>query len=203
MLTLALFLTNMHASSVNLGIFFGGAIGLAAALDFPSVVPAFQSYSLLNGTGFALPSEVIIVVDEASSDTRDTDGITLIPPSLLEFAETFAEDLHSLFPQTSVTVNAGSPDDGDIFLTVAPVPRSTLASGKSTTEGYLLNISDTVSITGAGARGAFWATRSLLQGLVLGNGTFPAAEVFDQPDWETRGYMLGVLLLAVILGILC
>ncbi|KZV69808.1 glycoside hydrolase family 20 protein [Peniophora sp. CONT] len=167
-------------------------VWVARALDFPAVVPAVQSYSLLNTTGFSLAPELIIVVDEASSGARDADGMTLIPPSLLEFAQTLAQDLHSLFPDTSVKVSTGSLGTGEIFLSVAPTLNSTLASGLPTTEGYLLNVTESVVITGTGARGAFWATRTLLQGLILGNGTFPAAEVFDHPDWETRGYMLDV-----------
>ncbi|VDB91480.1 unnamed protein product [Peniophora sp. CBMAI 1063] len=167
-------------------------VGDAQALDFPSVVPAVQSYSLLDITGFRLASNVTIVVDSATSDVRDDDGMTLVPPSLFEFAETFAEDLRSLFPKTLVQVSIGSPNTGDVSLAVAPVLNSTLASGRSTSEAYLLYVTDTVTIIGEGARGAFWATRTLLQGLVLGNGTFPAAHVLDHPDWETRGYMLDV-----------
>ena len=37
----------------------------------------------------------------------------------------------------------------------------------------------------------FWATRTLLQGLVLGDGRFPNGVIDDQPDWATRGIMLG------------
>ena len=57
-----------------------------------------------------------------------------------------------------------------------------------------MDVSSTnILITAPGSRGAYWATRTLLQGLVLTGGLFPTGEVVDQPDWRTRGFMLGQL----------
>jgi hexosaminidase len=87
------------------------------------------------------------------------------------------------------------PSNGDIVLTLLPNATAetfTLAKGTPTTEGYQLDVrSSAVIISGSGAKGVFWGTRTLLQGLVLGNGSFPVGIIKDQPDWQTRGFMLG------------
>jgi hypothetical protein len=67
-----------------------------------------------------------------------------------------------------------------------------LVNGSPTTEGYEMQVtSQAVKIAGSGAKGVFWGTRTLLQGLVLSNQQFPASTILDQPDWKTRGAMLG------------
>lgn len=163
------------------------------AQSFPVVVPAVRSITSINDTAFKLSNSLTIIVDENVADTRDEDGMTLIPPTLQEFAETFAEDLQFVFPNTSVHVSSGTDSSSaNIFMTIKP-GNFTLASGKKTTEGYLLKVtSKGVTIAGSGSRGAFWATRTFLQGLVLNNEEFPASLVEDGPDWETRGFMLGM-----------
>jgi hexosaminidase len=168
---------------------------LCHAETFPIVVPAVESFSLIDDDLFAIPRSLDVVVDSASASVRDTDGLTLIPPSVREFAQTFANDVQSLFPNTIVRVSTGSSlPSGGVFISTRP-GNFTLASGAATSEGYSLNVSSHGAIvTGSGARGTFWATRTLLQGLLLNNGTFPASFVWDQPSWETRGFMLGTWL---------
>ena len=128
--------------------------------------------------------------------TKDN-GLSLISPPLLSFAQTFVSDLRELFPSqmTSLSVvNSASLTDMQdyVFLTLADPANHTLASGTSTTEGYEMQVSSReVIIRGSGAKGAFWGTRTLLQGLALSNGRFPNGLIHDQPDWETRGIMLG------------
>ncbi|KAI0031627.1 glycoside hydrolase superfamily, partial [Vararia minispora EC-137] len=162
---------------------------------FPAVIPGVRSSVLNNGPAFALPSKLDIVVDAASAAVRDTDGTTLLAPSTLDFAYTFASDVNMLFPSTTARVSTGSrtPTHG-IFVTVdTSLANATLASGAYTSEAYTLDVgARSVRITGSGARGAFWATRTFLQGLVLGNGLFPASVVHDGPSWSTRGFMLDV-----------
>jgi hexosaminidase len=178
-----------------------GLVALAnATADFPSVVPAVHSFSGSPDGDFTLPSQVHIIVDAAHASSRDDNGLSLIPPTLSSFAQTFAADLKQLFPQTSVTVtneSIGSSEQtgGDIVLTILPdadAANYTLAKGSPTSEGYELNVSSSgVTISGSGAKGSFWGTRTLLQGLALRNGSFPAGLIKDQPDWQTRGFMLG------------
>lgn len=171
------------------------SLSRARAQSFPAVIPGVESASPIEDQPFELLGSLDIVIDTASAETRDTDGLTLIPPSTHEFAQTFANDLHTLFPNTTANISVGTaaPLNG-VFITTN-TGNFTLASGISTSEGYTLDVSSQgITISGAGARGTFWATRTLLQALILNNGSLPASTVRDGPSWETRGFMLGAVL---------
>ena len=162
----------------------------------PPLIPAVHSFQPSTGN-FLLPSNLSILVDENFAHSTQDTGLTLIPPSLLSFAETFREDLARLFPNTTSSVSLIDPASlhgrrDYVFLTLDGSANHTLASGAYTTEGYAMAITAReITVRGGGAKGAFWATRTLLQGLVLGDGRFPNGVVEDQPDWATRGIMLG------------
>lgn len=175
-----------------------------AALDtqinrtpLPSLVPAVHSVKAHQQDDFILPHAVDILVDEGFANSTLDNGFTLIPPTLQTFAEILASDITELFPHTSAQVSLTpasrvSSSKGYVYLTLSPSMNSTLASGAPSTEGYELVVATSgVNITGAGAKGAFWGTRTLLQGLVQANGRFPSSIIKDQPDWPTRGIMLG------------
>jgi hexosaminidase len=174
-----------------------------AGVAFPAVVPAVHTFGSLSNGDFQLPTRLRIVVDASHASSREDNGLSLIPPTLSAFAQTFASDLNQAFPAstasvTTLTVGPGfTPTKGDIILTILPdaaAAQFKFASGSHTTEGYQLNItSSSITISGSGAKGSFWGTRTVLQGLVLNNGKLPGGIVTDQPDWETRGFMLGVL----------
>ncbi|KAL1951473.1 hypothetical protein VTO73DRAFT_622 [Trametes versicolor] len=170
------------------------------ALELPPLVPAVHDH-ITDGSAsiaFRLPQHLRIVVDERDAQSTADDGLTLIPPTLLEFAQTFQSDLETLFPKTTVSLsrgNAQNTPNGQATITLSLSDRlnATHADGTSTSEGYEMEVSaNGVQIVGAGSKGAFWATRTLLQGLVLTGGQFPAGKVVDQPDWRTRGFMLDV-----------
>ncbi|GJE85784.1 glycoside hydrolase family 20 protein [Phanerochaete sordida] len=162
------------------------------------LVPAVHSLQVHNQEDFILPGAVHILVEETFANSTLDNGLTLIPPTLHAFAETFAADVHELFPGTSaqVTLTPASlvPSyTGYVYLTLSPGMNTAFASGASTTEGYEIAVTaDGVNITGSGAKGAFWGTRTLLQGLVQSNGRFPSSTIQDWPDWPTRGIMLDV-----------
>lgn len=169
------------------------------ALELPPLVPAVHDH-ITDGSAsiaFRLPQHLRIVVDERDAQSTADDGLTLIPPTLLEFAQTFQSDLETLFPKTTVSLSRGNVQNtpngqATITLSLSDRLNATHADGTSTSEGYEMEVSPTgVQIVGAGSKGAFWATRTLLQGLVLTGGQFPAGKVVDQPDWRTRGFMLG------------
>ena len=169
----------------------------ALALDLPPLVPAVHRYDAQGGPAFHLPKLLHVVVDEHDAHLTKDDGLTLIPPTLLDFAQIFKADLEALFPHTVISLATGdvqksSDDTAKITFSLSDNLTTTLADGSPTTEGYQLDVSPTrIQITGAGSKGAFWATRTLLQGLVLSGGQFPSGKVADQPDWRTRGFMLG------------
>ncbi|KAI0778402.1 glycoside hydrolase [Trametes elegans] len=169
------------------------------AVELPPLVPAVHHF-LVDGdpsSPFQLPKQVHIVVEERDAHSTNDDGLTLIPPTLLEFSQIFRADLEGLFPNTAVTLALGDtrqPLDGvpaTISIFLSDSLNATLADGSHTSEAYNLSVSSTsIRIAAAGSKGAFWATRTLLQGLVLTDGQFPAGTIIDQPDWPTRGFML-------------
>ena len=166
------------------------------SISLPAVVPAVHFFQPSPGS-FKVPETLSILVDQdCVLSTKDT-GLSLIPPPLLSFAQTFASDFQELFPASTPSLSivdaASIAHTKDyVFLTLSDSINHTLASGVPTTEGYEMTVStNSITIRGSGAKGAFWATRTLLQGFVLGNGRFPNGIIQDQPDWETRGIMLG------------
>lgn len=126
-----------------------------------------------------------IVVDDKYADTTDEAGWTLIPPTLHEFAQTFATDLGG-----EMAVQLGSSDCTDaIYLTVANHSSFTDAAGRWTSEAYRIEITDDkVTIEGASPLGAWWGTRTILQQASLNDGKLPLGVGIDSPGWGTRGY---------------
>lgn len=123
---------------------------------------------------------------------------TLIPPTLFDFATTFAADLHSIFALDVSVANGTAAGDGSIFLTLSDDPPAAYyldAAGAPTSEGYTLTVTATgIAITGASPLGAFWATRTLLQQAALSASSGPPSIALgtgtDSPGWATRGVML-------------
>src|SRR5690554_5201359 len=106
-----------------------------------------------------------IYISPEAANTRDEDGLTLIPPSGLEFAETFADDLGELFGgHFSVETVKKKPKSG-IYLNILNqecAAFSRYESGEHTSEGYELTVGrNLIEISGAGARGMFWGSRTL------------------------------------------
>jgi hexosaminidase len=134
--------------------------------------------------GFDLSSVKSITVDSQYADTIDDDGSTLIPPSLSDFASTFAGDLGS-----GVEITTGSgPADGSIFLTLGDNDGFVDRAGRKTSEAYKLDVAaEGITVTGASPLGVWWGTRSILQQGVLGEGSIPVGSGVDAPGWGTRG----------------
>ncbi|TFK56203.1 glycoside hydrolase [Heliocybe sulcata] len=155
-----------------------------------NVLPQPRSWTLTSGPAFPLSGPVTIVVDSAFQNYTDTDGMTLIPPSLHSFASVFAADLDSAYNSKPTVVTGTSPPPTGIYLTISP-NTTTLLDGSNTSEGYRISSSaNLITITGSGARGAWWATRTLLQGAALNGGWFPSGDIVDGPDYSIRGHML-------------
>lgn len=142
-----------------------------------------------DGGHFDLSELGRIVVDVQHCDSTDDTGHTLIPPTLLEFANTFASDLESTGCHTEV-VAGDHAEDGSIFLTIGNSSEFVDAAGRWTAEAYTLNVTDDrIIITGASPLGAWWATRSVFQQRAL-NGTIATGYGVDAPGWGTRGIMV-------------
>lgn len=137
-----------------------------------------------------------IYIQSSFADVKDAKGLTLIPPTAYQFAETFRRDI-SLWSGANWTLQRvdNIPDDASgIFL--GPFRGSddevTYENGVTTEEGYEIEITNrTVYIGGKGARGMFWGTRTLLQQALVTNGSaLPLGRTIDAPAYATRGYML-------------
>lgn len=162
-------------------------IVVAARLVGIPTVPFTESG---NGS-FSLASVKSIVVDSKYAETTDDRGQTLIPPTLQEFATTFAADWEVTM-HSSVDVVSGDDGASDaIFLTIGDAGDYLDAASQETSEGYTLSVSSSgITIAGASPLGVWWGTRTILQQLVLAGGSFPYGSTVDSPGWETRGMML-------------
>jgi hexosaminidase len=130
-----------------------------------------------------------IIVDTKYQNTVDTEGETLIPPSLRSFASTFSDDLFSSL-DLKVPARAGEAAlPNSILMTIGNSSHYLDAAGRPTSEGYSINITkDGIVITGASPLGAFWGTRSILQKGVLSNGMqLSSGSAIDAPGWGVRG----------------
>jgi hexosaminidase len=168
-------------------------LGLAAALQ--PLPPVQWAQSNTATAGFSL-QEVpkIVYIHTAFANVSDQGGLTLIPPSAYEFARTFTQDIAALFGGNWALQKADTQPTSGIFLGRIRNNSSQLTyeNGVATEEGYELNVSNgSVYIGGAGARGMFWGTRTLLQELLIANGsTLPEGRCTDAPAYATRGFML-------------
>ena len=131
------------------------------------------------------------MIDSNHVDSVDTKGQTLIPPSLSDFADTFASDLKSVLGIRLPVINDSSTGTNSIFLTLGNTDDYEDAAGRMTSEGYSLQVSSSgITIKGASALGVWWGTRTVLQQGVLRNGSIPHGNGIDSPGWGTRGAML-------------
>ncbi|GGP00627.1 family 20 glycosylhydrolase [Wenjunlia tyrosinilytica] len=146
-----------------------GTAAAAAPASPPVTIPAFAQWSA-GSTPYGFTARSRIVVDSAA--TRHLNGT----------ARQFAADLRELTGRT-VTVTAGprsSARKGDIFLT--------LASGRPA-EGYQLDSSRVLTITGSTSDGVFYGTRSVLQ-LLHPSRTIPGGTATDAPVTAERSLMI-------------
>lgn len=134
-----------------------------------------------------------LYIDKAFAQFSDTEGLTLIPPTAYEFAETFRSDISSFLGGNWTLEQVDEVPISGIYLGfLGDDPnQSTYENGVHTEESYELRVTnDSVLIRGSGARGMFWGTRTLLQELLMSNGFLKAGHTKDTPAYSTRGYML-------------
>ena len=141
---------------------------------------------------FRLHDVTEIVVDRRYEKHRDEAGLTLIPPTLLEFATTFAGDLKESVGLHVAVRSAENGSPNSIFLTLGDMGEYLDAAGRLSSEGYTLSTNESgIVITGASPLGAWWGTRTLLQqGIISDDGTIPMGTGVDTPGWGTRGMMI-------------
>ncbi|KAJ8105038.1 hypothetical protein ONZ43_g7583 [Nemania bipapillata] len=169
----------------------------AATTSLQLLPPAQLSPHNITTPGFSLGQvSTTIYITECLASHRDSSGLTLIPPSGLEFAQLFLDDLNEASGNqwTLEVVTTRPTNVTGIILdrlhgSTAPL---VYEDGSPTEEGYVLEIRDNRAvIRGSGARGMWWGTRTLLQQLLLSNWSMlPASRITDAPAYATRGFML-------------
>lgn len=134
-----------------------------------------------------------IIVDAQYQNSVDTDGETLIPPTLLEFSQTFSADLQSTFHLKVPVTTGKSAQRNSIFITLGNSSTLLDAAGRPTSEGYEIHVmAHGISITGASPLGAWWATRTILQqGILNKNAELSLGKASDAPGWGIRGAFVG------------
>lgn len=158
-----------------------------------SLTPGIPSFNFEASTtgAFDLSNVQSIIVDAQYAYTVDGEGQTLIPPTLLQFAQTFAADLQSqLCSKVDVTTGRNSTPNS-VFLTLGNAAEYTNLAGEQTSEGYTLSTDASgIVISGASPLGVWWGSRTVLQLGILMNNTLPYGTATDIPGWPTRGQFL-------------
>ena len=171
------------------------AAGLCSSLALADLVGVPTVPFTVTGSGsFNAFETKHIVVDSRYANSTDTNGWTLIPPTLSQFAETFANDLADFTDVSrNYLVEGDGPQDSTIFLTIDNCTEYRDAAGRWTSEAYTLEVKeDSVTISGASPLGVWWGTRTLLQQVVLNNGSMAIGSGIDSPGWNTRGIFVRI-----------
>lgn len=133
----------------------------------------------------------IIAVDSNYQNSVDSDGETIIPPTLAQFAQTFQGDFQKATGLEIPISYVSTQPANSIFLTIGTNDGFVDAAGAATGEAYSIDITSSgVTITGASSLGAWWGTRTVLQQAVLGSLQIPLGSGVDSPGWRNRGFMV-------------
>jgi hexosaminidase len=127
-------------------------------------------------------------VDSKYKNSVNSEGVTLIPPTLWSFANTFSEDLKTILDLKVPVTTGTSPAKNSIFVTIGTASDYQDAAGRTSYEGYSIDVtSKGIVITGASPLGVWWGTRSILQQGVLSDSKLTLGSAIDTPGWGIRG----------------
>lgn len=119
----------------------------------------------------------------AEGQTALSGRIVVKNAKLKAVAAALAADYKEMFGKELTIVN-GATKGGDVVLSL----KKDRALGD---EGYTMNVGSAVEITAATERGAFWATRTLLQiAEQHKDGNLPKGKTTDVPEYKLRGFMI-------------
>lgn len=131
----------------------------------PFVIPELSSWQGAEGNFH--PSGRVVVLDE----------------QLLSVAQSFVADYSTMFGRT-FTIVKGKPTAGDIVFQT--IKDSTLGE-----EGYRLEVAQNAVISSSTVKGAYWATRTVLQISEQSNSrALPCGVTTDVPAYPLRGFMM-------------
>ncbi|MEG1075807.1 MAG: family 20 glycosylhydrolase [Mucinivorans sp.] len=145
----------------------------AATNDKPFVVPELRQWTAGDGQ-FTVSNKTKIIVHPSAK------------AALSNVAEAFAKDVQTMFGM-KLKVTEGEPSADAIFFNISKIPTDNA-------EGYSITTTHKgVSIGANTAKGAFWATRTMLQMLEQDPArTLTAGVAVDYPAYPVRGFMLDV-----------
>lgn len=119
----------------------------------------------------------------AEGQTALSGRIVVKNAKLKAVAAALAADYKEMFGK-ELTIMNGATKGGDVVLSL----KKDKALGD---EGYTMNVGSAVEITAATERGAFWATRTLLQiAEQHKDGNLPKGKTTDVPEYKLRGFMI-------------
>ena len=119
----------------------------------------------------------------AEGQTTLSGRIVVKNSKLKAVAAALAADYKEMFGKELTIVN-GAAKGGDVVLSL----KKEKALGD---EGYVMNVGSAIEITAATERGAFWATRTLLQiAEQHKDGKLPKGKTTDVPEYKLRGFMI-------------
>lgn len=119
----------------------------------------------------------------AEGQTALSGRIVVKNAKLKAVAAALAADYKEMFGKELTIVN-GATKGGDVVLSL----KKDKALGD---EGYTMNVGSAVEIIAATERGAFWATRTLLQiAEQHKDGNLPKGKTTDVPEYKLRGFMI-------------
>ena len=134
----------------------------------PFVIPELREWKGSTGE-FQITSETKVVYPKGNTE-------------IAEVAKQFANDYKKM-TGVELQVSEGKSAKGDIVFAIKK-------NKKLGNEGYIINIANKVDITATTARGAMWATRTLLQIAEQKANALPKGNIVDYPDYEMRSFML-------------
>lgn len=139
----------------------------------PVVIPELAEWT--GGTGdFTITNDTRLVVNPQYK--------TQLQTAVTEFQV----DYKDVTGKTIAVVEGTEPQAGDFYFTLGS---SDEGLGE---EGYLMKVTDSLTLEAVNAQGVYWGTRSVLQILSQDGDTIPQGTARDYPAYEVRGFMLDV-----------
>ena len=123
----------------------------------------------------------------AEGQFRPSGRVIVNSKSLADVAASFVSDYQEMFG-VALQIVKGKPSAGDFVFTQETAADVAREMGD---EGYRLNIADCTTISAATPRGAYWATRTILQiSEQSASRTLPQGVTTDVPAYAVRGFMM-------------
>lgn len=134
----------------------------------PFVIPELSSWQ--GAEGKFVPSGRVVVLSK----------------QLAPVAQAFVDDYKTMFG-TQLTIVKGAPAAGDFVFTLQKEDAATPLGE----EGYTLEVSDKALVSAVTTKGAYWATRTMLQiSEQTTSRTLPCGVTTDVPAYPMRGFMM-------------